>query len=128
MQAMEYKEASVKGNYMGMCIKCKATIINADKRCHSCKECDEIEHTNKLFDKSKDIVKLLMYTSEFRTLTIDERLALHEAIRCVELLPELMEALGLANNIMFGLDDGNCYVDVYGYNIEILKKAKGVRE
>jgi hypothetical protein len=56
---------------------------------------------------------------------IDVTSAITEAIRCVELLPELVEALEIANKMMFGLDTENCYIDVFNDNRELLKKAKG---
>jgi hypothetical protein len=129
MKQSEYKEASVKGNYMGECCICKSTIINADKRCYSCEECDEKlykQQQNEVIEILEFIKAMTEYTNivdefEDKELTIQQQKeseALTEAIRCVELLPELVEALEYCNDRWVTHQDDK--ID------ELLKKAKGL--
>lgn len=47
-----------------------------------------------------------------------------KAIKCVELMPELVEALHKTNNLMFNLDDDWSYDEQYKANEGMINKAK----
>ena len=61
---------------------------------------------------------------------LEIREALTEAIRCVELLPELVDALEVSSKIIYHIDTDVSNEDYQEYikHKELLKKAKGLSE